>query len=857
MAAGDAWSHRIRGLAAQGARKLTLLRAPAGYGKSVALGLLKQVAEEAGERCAGLDLDKRDGALPRFLGRAAAAFGLDTGATSAAGLADALEQHVRDQAFLLFVDGIDAVGEDIHTALIDLLVFAPPLRLVVATREANLPGLAKLRAQDRVDLIGPDQLRFTRGEALAFLGATGDADTLRLIDRCDGWPILLKLVRTGIEAGDTPAIAGELGSVSADLIADFLDQEILASVSVEERDFLERTALVSRFTLDLARLLAPDIRVENAVERLTRGAGLLQPQRLNGLWFHVNDMLRAALLRRYRARIGSDIRQVHRAVEAWMIEHDAADEAVLHACLAQDYEECVALVRRFGPAELSMRYGLRTFRSVLAAFPRHYLDREPSFGVSEALILSKEGRISDARRLIQRLRSAERSGEAGGAMGDLDLLDIMLTCHADQQLPAGLGRRLEEIAAGIPPSDLIHQGWVQNLICRVHLSMGNFSSAAAAGLAAERYYAKSDARYGQFFIHLHLASTRSWQGLSEQAASHIESAESIAVHYFPEEPNMATLARLLRAEMLFERGQADLGVDLLPALQSAENNDGWLDLFVSGYRTAALSAFAEVGLEAATAITRRGEEAALRTGLSRLGLIMQTLRAELLSFAGHRTQAAAALRAIRLGRTGDDDARWRERLSFGVATARLLIHSRQFKRASTLLDTLEAECTERGIGRLLLKIGILKVILLLCSNSPQRAIAAFTEVLQSGPLQPSMQAFLEEGELMARLCALVSHSAQRHALPAEGRQLLADLSERLGRSFDHVIDQDAGGSYLSSREREILLSLAQGESNKGVAARLNVSEATVKFHLQRIYRKLGVHNRVKAIAVAQQQGFLY
>lgn len=857
--AGDGWSRRIDDLAPRIARHhVTLLRAPAGHGKSVALDRLRAAIEAGGERCAALLLDKRDADLSRFFRRVAQALGVDPVQPDAAGVAEAVEVGAADdRPALLFLDGIDEAGDVLPPALSDLILFAPGLRFVIASREGNLPGLAKLRAQDRVAVIGPDQLGFTRAEALAFLGASEDADVLRLVDRCEGWPILLKFVRDGLDAGDPPTLAGDMGSVSAGLIADFLDEQILAPLLPEDADFLERTAVVSRFTLDLARLLAPEAAVEQSVERLGRAAGLLQARRLNGLWYHVNPMLRATLMRRFQARIGADVRRVHRMIEAWMIEHDAVDEAVLHACLAQDYDECVQLVRRFGPANLSMRYGLRTLRSVLAALPRHYLDHEPALGISEALVLSKEGRVSDARRLIHRLRE-KAGGHAGaaGALGDLDLLDIMLACHADQPLMPGLADRLSAVAAALPHDDVIHQGWVQNLICRVHLSLGNFTHAAAAGIAAEHYYARSDSRYGQFFVHLHLASTRSWQGLYDQVGSHIDSAESIAVQHFPEDPAMATLCRLLRAELLFDQGQADLGIDLLPALQSAENNDGWLDLFVSGYRTAALHAFRGGGLEAALAVTRRGDEAALRIGLPRLALVMQILRAELLSLAGHRNQAGAALRAIRIPSNGEDDARWRERLALGIANARLLIHSRQFRRATVLLDTLEGECERRGIGRLVAKVGLLRALLLACSGSPQRAIATLVELLQSAQ-QPSMQAFIEEGELMARLCSLVAHHSQRHALGPEASRFLAELSERLGRSYEHVIDQDAGGSYLSAREREILLSLAQGESNKSTAERLNVSEATVKFHLQRIYRKLGAHNRVKAIAVAQQQGLLY
>jgi two-component system nitrate/nitrite response regulator NarL len=45
---------------------------------------------------------------------------------------------------------------------------------------------------------------------------------------------------------------------------------------------------------------------------------------------------------------------------------------------------------------------------------------------------------------------------------------------------------------------------------------------------------------------------------------------------------------------------------------------------------------------------------------------------------------------------------------------------------------------------------------------------------------------------------------------------------------------------LTSREREIVLALAEGLSNKDVGRRLNLSEGTVKVHLHNIYSKLEV-----------------
>jgi DNA-binding NarL/FixJ family response regulator len=61
---------------------------------------------------------------------------------------------------------------------------------------------------------------------------------------------------------------------------------------------------------------------------------------------------------------------------------------------------------------------------------------------------------------------------------------------------------------------------------------------------------------------------------------------------------------------------------------------------------------------------------------------------------------------------------------------------------------------------------------------------------------------------------------------------------------------------LSARELEVLTLIAQGETNRGAAARLFISEATVKTHLLHIYEKLGVGDRAAAVATAYERGLL-
>ncbi len=66
------------------------------------------------------------------------------------------------------------------------------------------------------------------------------------------------------------------------------------------------------------------------------------------------------------------------------------------------------------------------------------------------------------------------------------------------------------------------------------------------------------------------------------------------------------------------------------------------------------------------------------------------------------------------------------------------------------------------------------------------------------------------------------------------------------------IPSESSKPLLTSRERQIVRLVLQGESNKDIASRLGTSAHTVKNQLTTIYRKLGVANRILLVAWAYQ-----
>ena len=81
-------------------------------------------------------------------------------------------------------------------------------------------------------------------------------------------------------------------------------------------------------------------------------------------------------------------------------------------------------------------------------------------------------------------------------------------------------------------------------------------------------------------------------------------------------------------------------------------------------------------------------------------------------------------------------------------------------------------------------------------------------------------------------------------------EILGNLLRGISRVSREVLEpRGLSLSWLTAREQEVLRELAQGKSNRDIAESLWVSDDTVKSHLRRIYRKLGVGTRAEAVAL--------
>jgi NarL family two-component system response regulator LiaR len=83
------------------------------------------------------------------------------------------------------------------------------------------------------------------------------------------------------------------------------------------------------------------------------------------------------------------------------------------------------------------------------------------------------------------------------------------------------------------------------------------------------------------------------------------------------------------------------------------------------------------------------------------------------------------------------------------------------------------------------------------------------------------------------------------------------LAPEASEALIHASDEGSEiGANLTARERELLALLVKGSSNLEISRQLNISMATVKYHLTNIFTKLGAKNRVEAATLALENNLV-
>ncbi len=879
--------HLIAKLKAGLAGKLTLVSAPAGFGKTT---LVSEWIADCERPFAWLSLDERDSDLTHFLTYLIAAIQTiapTAGERTAALLAspnlpptDAVltallnEMSAVPQEMALVLDDYHVVdARPIDAALTFLLDHLPPqLHLVITTREdPNLP-LSRLRVRGQLTEIRAADLRFTLAETAVFLHqVTGlelsPAEIAALETRTEGWIAGLQLAALSMQGrGDVHSFIEAFAGDNR-FIVDYLVDEVLQRQPQHIQRFLLQTAILNRLNGSLCTAVTHQEASSDLLEELERSNLFVIPLDDRRQWYRYHHLFADVLQARLMKERPEELPGLHQRASAWYEQNDFTADAVQHALAAQDFEGAARMIE-LAWAEMDRSRQSAIWLRWAKKLPDELIRVRPVLSVGCAWAFLDAGELEAAEG---RLRDAEQCLEApaGWVIADEEEFEY---------LPGSIAsaRTYHALALGDMPGTVSYARQALGLLPKEeHLRRG--TPAALLGLA--------------FWAEGNLIEAK--QAFAEAMTSYQKAGNILFV---------ITGAYVL-AEMALAQGHLREAIKICEeALQLAQAHGeiamrGAADL----YTELSELHFEQNNLAAAKENLRQSKALGEETPLPRWRYRWHLAQAHIQEAAGNLGDAldslneaerhyvrgpvpdvrsVAALQAriwVRQGRLseaqqwvtdqglsdGDDLSYLRE--FDHITLARILIAryrhdgtERTIREAMALLERLLPAAKAAGRTRSVLEILTLQALAHEAKGDTPAAFERLEKALALAEPEGFVRLFVGEGAPMEKL--LTKMQDEYGLSETEGMKgYIPKLHAAFSQQNDFLPASRTPQPLfepLSERELEVLQLVAQGFSNREIAERLFLALPTVKGHNRNIYSKLQVNRRTEAVARARELGIL-
>ena len=849
---------------------LTLISAPAGFGKTT---LLAQWLAESGRDTAWLSLEPEDDEPMRFLSSVIAALQtldpylgssalalLHTSPTApppppeavlAQLAAELLERAQRDMTLVLD-DYYVITVESLHHAMVALVEHIPPqLHLVIATRVDPALPLARLRVRGQLCEVRVDQLQFQLEETSAFLGNVMGLDLpAEAIDalqsRTEGWIAGLQLAALSLQGrSDVKQFLADF-SGSHRHIVDYLVEEVLVRQPEAVQSFLLHTSILDRLTGPLCDAVTGDTKSDALLEHLEHTNLFLAPLDERRQWYRYHHLFAEMLRVRLQREVGTEgLAALYTRASAWYEQNGMPAEAIEASLLAGDFVRAARFIDVPLARSMLLESQQLTLIRWLERFPKEVLFTHAllSLVYASSLVTSE---TSDTHEVP--LAVAEQLFQADG-----NLQGVGQTCTIRALAASLRGDAVAALRYGTQAFELLSEdAMLERSIAASALAEGY----RLVGEVAEAHRVVTEARP----LHeqsgnvnsilndtIELGDLLVMQGRLHEAANVYGAVlESAGEHQRFTISALIGLGNIAR-----ERNELDgAEVHLERAVTLANMMQDKVLL-------------ARVSLPLARILQARGDAERTREAwASALGL------AQACSYSSLVEQAQAyQVRSWLQQGWMDEVIRWQKACPFShdappnyqqevlaLTLVRVLIAQGEAGEALRMLERWHLHARTQGRTGSEIEMLVLSALAYSKQGKAEQAVQLLQQALLFASSEGYVRVFVDEGVPMAVLLHMVLSRWRGKSGADEVHRLLAALES----------EQPAHGSItpaihygeppfepLSGRERKVLRGLSAGLSNAEIAAELVVSVNTVRTQARSIYNKLNVKNRHEAVVLAR------
>lgn len=842
--------------------KVTVLSAPAGFGKTTLLVEWLERSTQAGRAIAWLSLDQGDSEPTMFwphvvaaLQQAMASIDGDFPDLPGATMPDdtfvaILINHLAsiETPILLVLDDFHFIeNADVHTRLGALIEHLPGhVHVVVSTRSDPALPLPRLRSRGELVELRAADLRMSTGETTAYLNevmglALSATDRTILEERTEGWIAALQLAVISLHGRTDPTAFIAKFAGTGRYIVDYLVEEVLQRISPELRHFLFSTCILRQFNASLCDAITGHPGTGRALlDQMEKQNLFLVPLDDHRQWYRYHHLFVDVLLAHMPAERQHEMPGLHRKASEWLEANGERSEAIHHATSSGDFAWAADLLERAIPSMRRHRQE-KLFRAWMEPIPDEVVRARPVLTVAYVGVMVSLGHFTDAE---DRLREAElRLSEVANADAVMAHIELYRTALAqvggDMPAAARHASRVLELA---PSKDHLARAGAAGFLGIASWSSGALDQAVAfwrecrSGLWSQGHVADvqgaSIALSDILMAQGHLGEAIE---VCEEALALGSDRGRVVARGVADIHTSLCMLHLARDDLRAARDHLDRSLDLGDAFG--------LPQFPYRSRLAeAQLCVAEGKLLEALAPLQEAKRRYVGDFFPNVRPV-PAIAARLQLRIGRHAQANDWVRSADV--TPQDTLTYLREFEH-ITLARVLLARGDAEEALSFLERLADAAIKGGRLASVIEIKVLTALAYRENGHMRMALATLCEATDLAAPERQSSVFNEEGAPLRELLALVPRPRTDSFL----RTLLA-------HTFDEPPGAAPAADYgliepLSQREMDVLRLLRSDLSGPEVARQLSVSINTLRTHTKNIFEKLGVNSRRAAVRRADE-----
>jgi len=875
--------------------RVTLVVAPAGYGKTTLLGEWLSTLSAKKWPVAWVSLDTYDNDPLRFWNYVVAAlrtiqpslnFNVQTILYGKCDKKDCtllnpLINEIADirQHFTLVLDDYHTIhNESIHHALAYFIDYLPEnCHLIFSSRTLPPLYLSRLRARGQLVEVSINNLLFTLDETNVFFSQVMKLDVSweqveTLMAMTEGWIAGLQLAALSLKGReDTPSFISSISETPRHIL-DYLTEEALVRQDDAVKDFLIKTSVLEELSAPLCDAVLGAKNSREMLATLEQMNLFIVPLDNQRLWYRYHALF-AELLRTQFERLQPGLaHQLHLAAYHWLVKNGYPEKAVVHALAAGENDLAAETVESCALQSI-IRMDLATVLQWFRLLPQAQIENRLRLGVYWALTNLILGNMED---LEVRLNSVEHNLDdmQDGQMSVAEIarlrryvkaLRAAATCTKGD-FSLGISSS-QQILENLLPEDFFFLGLVEHNMGYAYLGTGRLSESAGA-------FERACQNALRHKIHQEFVLSRSekarvfrLQGRLKDAAEAYRTAIDYArVHDVSDDIRicpLAGLAEIMREWNLIQEADELLNEPVHFLTYSSGKNLDWF-YTIDVCLVTAKNHMLHNAYEEANKYIQRAQLGTFQF-FSELYSEVSATQVQLWLMRGDLDSASSWLKRKELqikeqAQTTSSTIINAEQ----IVMARVYLAMNQFEKAVRTLDMVLAIVGDGEQGDYSLKAHVIKALALWHQDRRNEAATTLCRALTLAEPEDRARLFIDEGTPMRALLLYT-----RESLKAARRAETKKLSSYIGRLLQQIeglsigikekrleFPQDGQDivspivEKLSLRETQILKLLSRGYTTGDIARHFVISVNTSKVHIKNIYQKLDVHSRKEAIEKA-------